>query len=232
MPNLSKKRKLINKKYNLKNAYSLDEAIQIVKDTGKCNFDPSVDVAIKLGIDTRKADQMLRSTVILPHGTGKQMRILALCTPDKEEEARSAGADYVGLDDYIDKINGGWLDVDSIVAIPAVMAKVGKLGKILGPRNLMPNPKSGTVAINVGEAITEIKSGRVSFKSDKYGIIHSSIGRLSFSIDHLKNNFMELLSSIIRIKPSSAKGVYVLNISLASTMGVGVVVDKTSIPNI
>jgi large subunit ribosomal protein L1 len=232
MPKLSKKRRSILKKYNLNNPYSVRDAIEMVKETGVCKFDCSVDVAVSLGVDPKKADQMLRSTVVLPHGSGKKMRVLALCTSDKENEAKDAGADYVGLDDYIEKIKNGWLEVDSIVAVPAVMVKVGKLGKVLGPRNLMPNPKSGTVSMDIGKSIAEIKSGRISFKSDKYGIVHSSIGRLSFSSDNLYDNFIELLSSIVRVKPSSSKGIYILNVSLTSTMGVGVTVDKTTIPNI
>lgn len=232
MPKLSKKRKLISQKYDLSKPYSVKEAIDIVKEIGASKFDPSVDVAVKLGIDPKKSDQMLRNTVLLPHGNGRPVRVLALCTPDKEKEAIEAGADYVGLDDYIDKIKGGWLEVDYIVAVPAVMVKISKIGKVLGPRNLMPNPKSGTVSMDIGKAVSEIKSGRVSFKSDKYGIIHSSIGRLSFSADHLYENFIELINALVKVKPSSSKGVYILGISLSSTMGMGVTVDKSSIPNI
>ena len=228
MSRLTKKQKEVTKKYDFAKAYALEEAVQLVKDITDTKFDASVDMAIRLGVDPRKADQMVRGTVILPHGIGKERKILVLCTPDKEAEAKAAGADHVGLEDYIKKIEGGWTDIDVIITMPAVMAKVGRLGKILGPRGLMPNPKTGTVTADVGKAIKEVKSGKIDFKVDKYGIVHASIGRVSFAPEQLKNNGLELLSTIVKLKPTAAKGTYLKSISLSSTMSKGIFVDKNS----
>ena len=232
MPRLTKKQKEITQKYDFAKYYLLDEAVQLVKDITHTKFDPSVDMAIRLGVDPRKAEQMVRGTVILPHGTGKEMKILVLCTPDKEEEAKAAGADHVGLDEYIKKIEQGWTDIDVIITMPAVMAKVGRLGKILGPRGLMPNPKTGPVTQDVGKAVQEVKSGKIDFKVDKYGILHASVGRASFTQDQLKSNSLELLSTIIKLKPAAAKGTYLKSISLSSTMSKGIFVDKNSTPGL
>jgi large subunit ribosomal protein L1 len=232
MAKLTKKQKEITKKYDPEKAYPLEEAVKLIGEITHTKFDASVDVAVRLGVDPRKSDQMVRGVIMLPHGTGKETKILVLCTPDKEQEAREAGADYVGLDEYLKKIEQGWTDVDSIITMPAVMAKVGKLGKILGPRGLMPNPKTGTVTPNVGKAVQEIKSGKIDFKVDKYGIIHASVGKVSFSKEHLKDNFLELLGSIIKLKPASAKGTYVKSISLSSTMSKGVFIDQTTTPGL
>ena len=232
MPRLTKKQKENTQKYDFAKYYLLDEAVQLVKDITHTKFDPSVDMAIRLGVDPRKAEQMVRGTVILPHGTGKEMKILVLCTPDKEEEAKAAGADHVGLDEYIKKIEQGWTDIDVIITMPAVMAKVGRLGKILGPRGLMPNPKTGTVTQDVGKAVQEVKSGKIDFKVDKYGILHASVGRASFTQDQLKSNSLELLSTIIKLKPAAAKGTYLKSISLSSTMSKGIFVDKNSTPGL
>ncbi|MEL6412501.1 MAG: 50S ribosomal protein L1 [Bacteroidota bacterium] len=232
MPRLTKKQKEITQKYDFAKYYPLDEAVQLVKDITHTKFDPSVDMAIRLGVDPRKAEQMVRGTVILPHGTGKEMKILVLCTPDKEGEAKAAGADHVGLDEYIKKIEQGWTDIDVIITMPAVMAKVGRLGKILGPRGLMPNPKTGTVTQDVGKAVQEVKSGKIDFKVDKYGIIHASVGRASFTQEQLKSNSLELLSTIIKLKPAAAKGTYLKSISLSSTMSKGIFVDKNSTPGL
>ena len=228
MAKLTKKQKEIIGQYDLSKTYKLEEAVELVKKITHTKFDASVDMAIRLGVDPRKADQMVRSTVILPHGTGKDRKILVLCTADKEKEAREAGADYVGLDDYIKKIEEGWTDVDVIITMPAVMARVGRLGKILGPRGLMPNPKTGTVSTEIGKAVREVKSGKIDFKVDRYGIVHASIGRVSFSADKIKNNARELLESIIKLKPTSSKGSYLRSISLSSTMSKGIAVDKNS----
>lgn len=205
---------------------SLDQAVEFVKANTSTKFDASVDIAIRLGVDCKKSDQMVRGTVVLPYGLGKPSRVLVLCTADKEREAVSAGADYVGLDDYIDKISKGWTDVDVIVAMPTVMVKLGRLGKVLGPRGLMPNPAVGTVTMDIGKVVREIKLGRISFKVDKYGIVHSSIGRVSFPDQHIVGNAMELLKVVVQLKPNSLKGVYVRSISLSSTMSKGVFVDK------
>src|SRR5882672_11257342 len=205
---ISKKRKLANAKVDSNKAYTLKEASTLVKDVNITKFDASVDLHIRLGVDPKKADQAVRGTVTLPHGTGKTKRVLVLCTPDKEAEARAAGADFVGLEEFITKIEGGWVDVDVIVATPSVMPKIGKLGKVLGPRNLMPNPKTGTVTNNVAEAVNEVKGGKIAFKVDKAGIIHASVGRVSFGPDKLEQNSLELINAIIRLKPSSAKGTY------------------------
>jgi len=209
--------------------YPLLDAARLVKEITTTNFDASVDVAVRLGVDPRKANQMVRGTVSLPHGTGKTVRVLVLCTPDKEDEAKAAGADFVGLDEYIDKIKGGWTDVDVIITMPSIMAKVGALGRVLGPRGLMPNPKTGTVTIEVGKAVTEVKAGKIDFKVDKTGIVHAAIGKASFSQEKLYDNAKELLQTILKLKPSSAKGAYVRSIYLSSTMSSSVAVDPKSI---
>lgn len=209
--------------------YSITEAAQLVKKATTCKFNASVDLHIRLGIDPRKADQAIRGTTALPHGTGKEKKVLVLCTPDKEDEARSAGADYIGLDEYVDKIMGGWIDMDVVIATPSVMPKIAKLGRVLGPRNLMPNPKVGTVTNDVGQAITEVKRGKVAFKVDKYGIIHSSIGRISFNPEQIAENSEELIKTIARLKPSSAKGAYFKSITMASTMSPGIAIDTKTI---
>jgi large subunit ribosomal protein L1 len=222
---ISKKRKVANAKVDSNKAYTLKEASTLVKDINITKFDASVDLHIRLGVDPKKADQAVRGTVTLPHGTGKTKKVLVLCTPDKEAEARAAGADFVGLDEFITKIEGGWVDVDVIVATPSVMPKIGKLGKVLGPRNLMPNPKTGTVTNNVAEAVNEVKGGKIAFKVDKAGIIHASIGRVSFGSEKIAENSLELINAIIRLKPSSAKGTYLKGVSLASSMSPGIAVD-------
>jgi large subunit ribosomal protein L1 len=232
MAKISKKRKEVLAKYDATKAYSLADAARIVKEITYTKFDASVDIDIRLGVDPRKADQMVRGVVALPHGTGKTVRVLVLCTPDKEAEAKEAGADYVGLDDYIQKIEQGWTDVDVIITMPTVMAKVGKLGKVLGPRGLMPNPKSGTVTLEVGKAVKEVKAGKIDFKVDKTGIIHTSIGKVSFSPEKILENAQEVINTIAKLKPSSAKGTYFKSIALSSTMSPGVTVDKGSIAGI
>jgi large subunit ribosomal protein L1 len=232
MARLTRKQKEIAQRYDLKKLYSLDNAVQLVGEITHTKFDASVDIAVRLGVDPRKSDQMVRGMVMLPHGTGKEIRVLVLCTPDKEQEAREAGADYVGLDEYLKKIEQGWTQVDTIITMPAVMAKVGKLGKILGPRGLMPNPKTGTVTINVGKAVQEVKKGKIDFKVDKYGIVHAGIGRASFSSEHLKGNLLELLGSIVKLKPTSSRGDYVKSISLSSTMSQSIFIDKHGIPGL
>jgi large subunit ribosomal protein L1 len=226
---LTKKRKEANGKFDASKHYSLSEASQIVKDITNANFDASVDVAINLGVDPRKANQMVRGTVSLPHGTGKDVKVLVLCTPDKEAEAKAAGADHVGLDDYIEKIKNGWTDIDVIITMPSVMGKVGALGRVLGPRGLMPNPKTGTVTMNVGQAVTEVKAGKIDFKVDKYGIIHASIGKASFDSEKIADNAKELISTLVKLKPSSAKGAYVKSITISSTMSPGVKVETKSV---
>jgi large subunit ribosomal protein L1 len=232
MAKLTKKQKEALSKYDPSQLYSLEEASSIVKDITLTKFDASVDVDIRLGVDPRKADQMVRGVVALPHGTGKDVRVLVLCTPDKEQEAKDAGADYVGLDDFIAKIEGGWTDIDVIITMPNVMAKVGRLGKVLGPRGLMPNPKSGTVTLEVGKAVKEVKAGKIDFKVDKFGIIHASVGKVSFSPDKLQENIKELVTTIAKLKPSSSKGTYFRSIHLSSTMSPGIKVDKGSIQGI
>jgi large subunit ribosomal protein L1 len=226
---LTKKRKEANGKFDAAKQYSLSEASQIVKDITNANFDASVDVAVNLGVDPRKANQMVRGTVSLPHGTGKDVKVLVLCTPDKEAEAKAAGADHVGLDDYIDKIKNGWTDIDVIITMPSVMGKVGALGRVLGPRGLMPNPKTGTVTMNVGQAVTEVKAGKIDFKVDKYGIVHASIGKASFDSEKIADNAKELITTLVKLKPSSAKGIYVKSITISSTMSPGVKVETKSI---
>jgi large subunit ribosomal protein L1 len=222
---LTKKRKVANAKVDSTKVYSLKEAASLVKEINCTKFDSSVDLHVRLGVDPKKADQAIRGTVSLPHGTGKTKRVLVLCTPDKEAEATAAGADFVGLDEFITKIEGGWTDVDVIVATPNVMPKIGKLGKILGPRNLMPNPKTGTVTNDVAGAITDLKGGKIAFKVDKAGIIHASIGRVSFSPEKITENTNELIQAIIKLKPSTAKGTYLKGISIASSMSPGITVD-------
>ena len=222
---LSKKRKVAQSKVDGNKQYSLKEASALVKQATTCKFDASVDLHIRLGVDPKKADQAIRGTVTLPHGTGKTKKVLVLCTPDKEEAAKAAGADYVGLDEYVTKIEGGWVDVDVIIATPQVMPKIGKLGKVLGPRNLMPNPKTGTVSNDVAAAVNEVKGGKIAFKIDKAGIIHASIGRVSFTPEKIAENSQELLNAIIKAKPSSAKGTYLRGVSMASSMSPGLTID-------
>jgi large subunit ribosomal protein L1 len=222
---ISKKRKAAEGKIERNKAYSLKEASSLVKQVNTTKFDASVDLHIRLGVDPKKADQAIRGTVTLPHGTGKTKRVLVLCTPDKEADAKAAGADFVGLDEFIQKIEGGWVDVDVIIATPQVMPKIGKLGKVLGPRNLMPNPKTGTVSNDVAAAVNEVKGGKIAFKVDKAGIIHASIGRVSFTPDKIAENSQELLNAIIKAKPSSAKGHYLKGISMASSMSPGISID-------
>ncbi|GAL86938.1 50S ribosomal protein L1 [Sporocytophaga myxococcoides] len=232
MGKLTKKQKQVIAKYNPEQEYSLADAANLVKEITFTKFDASVDIDVRLGVDPKKADQMVRGVVALPHGTGKDVRVLVLCTPDKAQEAKDAGAEHVGLDDYIAKIEQGWLDIDVIITMPTVMAKVGKLGRILGPRSLMPNPKAGTVTLEVGKAVKEIKQGKIDFKVDKYGIIHTSIGKVSFSPDKIQENINELIQVISKLKPASAKGTYIKSVSLSSTMSPGISVDKSSISGI
>jgi len=232
MGKISKKRKEILEKYDLQKNYALKEAVEVVKDITKTKFDSSVDIDIRLGVDPRKADQMVRGVATLPHGTGKETRVLVLCTPEKEDEAKEAGADHVGLDDYIKKIEGGWTDIDVIITMPQVMAKVGKLGRVLGPRGLMPNPKSGTVTPDVGKAVKEVKMGKIDFKVDKFGIIHTSIGKASFSPNQILDNATEMLHVVSKLKPASAKGTYFKSIHLSSTMSPGISIDQSSITGI
>jgi large subunit ribosomal protein L1 len=225
----TKNRKAALAKVDLTKEYSLGEAAGVVKEITFTKFDASVDIDVRLGVDPRKADQMVRGIVTLPHGTGKEVKVLVLCTPDKEQEAKDAGADYVGLDDYIAKIEKGWTDVDVIITMPAVMAKVGRLGRILGPRNLMPNPKSGTVTPDVAKAVKEVKAGKIDFKVDKTGIIHTSIGKVSFSPEMLAQNAVEVIQTLNKLKPSSSKGTYIKSVTLSSTMSPAVMIDKNSI---
>jgi large subunit ribosomal protein L1 len=227
-----KKRKAVDGKVEKGKSYSLEQAAALVKEVNTTKFDASVDVHIRLGVDPRKPDQALRGTVSLPHGTGKTKTVLVLCPPDKEAAAKEAGADYVGLDEYLEKIGGGWTDIDVIIATPSVMPKLGRLGKILGPRNLMPNPKSGTVTENVGDAVREVKKGKISFKIDKFGIIHTSVGRVSFAPTQLYDNAKEMIATLAKMKPSSAKGIYFKSIYVATTMSPSIEVDVKSIPGI
>ena len=228
---ISKKRKAVDGKVDKNKMYSLKEASALVKEINVTKFDASVDIHVRLGVDPKKADQAIRGTVTLPHGTGKTKRVLVLCTPDKEAEATAAGADYVGLDEFVQKIESGWVDIDVIVATPAVMPKIGRLGKILGPRNLMPNPKTGTVTNDVGSAVTEVKGGKIAFKVDKAGIIHASIGRVSFSPEKIAENSHELINALIKAKPSTAKGTYLKSVFMASTMSPAIPVDTKSLMN-
>jgi large subunit ribosomal protein L1 len=232
MAKLSKKRKEVLAKYDSTKQYALNEASKLVKDITTTKFDASVDLDIRLGVDPRKSNQMVRGVVALPHGTGKTKKVLVLCTPEKEAEAKEAGADFVGLDDYIQKIEQGWTDVDVIITMPAIMAKLGKLGKILGPRNLMPNPKTGTVTTDIGKVVKEVKAGKIDFKVDKTGIIHASIGKASFSPEKIYENANELIQAVAKLKPSSAKGTYFKSVYLSTTMSPSINVDTKSIPGI
>jgi large subunit ribosomal protein L1 len=225
MAKLTKNQKAINAKFDRTKTYTLAEASTIVKDITTTKFDASVDLAIRLGVDPRKSNQMVRGIVSLPHGTGKNVKVLVICTADKEKEAKDAGADFVGLDEYIEKIKGGWTDVDVIITMPSIMGKVGALGRVLGPRGLMPNPKTGTVTMDIAKAVTDVKAGKIDFKVDKTGIIHASIGKVSFDASKIKDNANELLQTIIKAKPSSAKGTYLKSIFLSSTMSAGIQVD-------
>jgi len=225
---IPKKRKAVNGKVDANKAYSLKDASSLIKEVNTTKFDASVDLHIRLGVDPKKADQAIRGTVTLPHGTGKTKRVLVLCGPEQEAAAKGAGADYVGLDEFVQKIEGGWTDVDVIVATPAVMPKIGRLGKILGPRNLMPNPKTGTVTNDVASAVNEVKGGKIAFKVDKAGIIHASIGRVSFSPDKIQANSQELINAIIKAKPSTAKGTYLKGLTMAATMSPGITIDTKS----
>jgi large subunit ribosomal protein L1 len=229
MAKLTKNKKLALEKLDKTKQYALAEAATLVKAMTTTKFDASVDIDVRLGVDPRKANQMVRGVVSLPHGTGKDKKVLVLCTPDKVDEAKNAGADYVGLDEYIDKIKGGWTDIDVIITMPSVMAKVGALGRILGPRGLMPNPKSGTVTMEVGSAVKEVKLGKIDFKVDKYGIVHTSIGKVSFSPDKIVDNAREFLQTINKLKPSSAKGTYMKSVYLSSTMSPGIQIDVKSV---
>ncbi len=225
MAKLTKNRKLAVAKIDEGKLYMLDEAADLLKEVSNARFDASIDIDVRLGVDPRKANQMVRGVVTLPHGTGKETRVLVLCTPDKEEEATKAGANYVGLDDYIEKIQKGWTDVDVIITMPPVMSKVGKLGKVLGPRGLMPNPKSGTVTMEIGKAVEDVKKGKIDFKVDKFGIIHSRIGKVSFNAEQIMENAREFINTIIKLKPSAAKGTYLRSICLSSTMSPGIKLD-------
>jgi len=216
-------------KFDLAKPYTLADACNLVKEISTTRFDASVDICVRLGVDPRKANQMVRGTVALPHGTGKDVKVLVLCTPDKEAEAKASGADHVGLDDYIDKIKGGWTDIDVIITMPSVMGKVGALGRILGPRGLMPNPKTGTVTMEVGKAVEEVKAGKIDFKVDKYGIIHSSVGKVSFDGVKIRENAQELIQTLMKLKPSAAKGTYIKSIYLSSTMSPGIPIDAKSV---
>ena len=229
MGRLTKNRKAVVEKFESEKAYSIQEASAIVKDISTTKFDASVDIAVRLGVDPRKANQMVRGTVSLPHGTGKDVKVLVLCNPDKENEATEAGADYVGLDEYLTKIKGGWTDVDVIITTPNVMGKVGALGRILGPRGLMPNPKTGTVTMDVAKAVQEVKAGKIDFKVDKYGIVHAAVGKVSFDAQKIQENAEELLTTLLRMKPAAAKGTYIKSISMSSTMSPGIDVEPKSV---
>ncbi len=229
MTKLTKNRKIAIQKIELGKQYTIEEASNLVKEVTTTKFDASVDLDVRLGVDPRKSNQMVRGVVTLPHGTGKTSKVLVLCTPEKEEEAKAAGADFVGLDDYIEKIKGGWTDVDVIITMPPVMAKVGALGRILGPRGLMPNPKTGTVTMEVGKAVEEVKKGKIDFKVDKFGIIHSAIGKVSFEPTKLVDNIREFVAMVNKLKPSAAKGTYIQSVYLSSTMSPGIKIDTKSI---
>jgi large subunit ribosomal protein L1 len=229
MKRVSKKRKEILAKYDLSKTFTLTDACDLVKGISTTKFDASVDICVRLGVDPRKANQMVRGTVALPHGTGKDVKVLVLCTPDKEKEAQDAGADFVGLDDYIAKIKAGWTAVDVIITMPSVMGKVGALGRILGPRGLMPNPKTGTVTMEIGKAVEEVKAGKIDFKVDKYGIIHAGIGKVSFEGEKIRDNAFELIQTLLKLKPSAAKGTYIKSIYLSSTMSPGIQIDAKSV---
>ena len=229
MSKLTKNKKLALEKIEDGRAYTIEEAAQLVKEITFTKFDASVDIDVRLGVDPRKANQMVRGVVTLPHGTGKDIRVLVLCTPDKVEEAKAAGADYVGLDEYINKIKGGWTDIDIIITMPAIMGKIGALGRILGPRGLMPNPKSGTVTMEIGKAVKEVKQGKIDFKVDKFGIVHTSIGKVNFEAEKIMDNAREFMATIQKLKPSSAKGTYVKSVFLSSTMSPGIKLDLKSL---
>ena len=229
MKRITKKRKEILSKFDFSKSYSLIDACNLVKEVSSTRFDASVDIAVRLGVDPRKANQMVRGVVSLPHGTGKDVKVLALVTPDKEAEAKEAGADYVGLDEYLEKIKGGWTDVDVIITMPAVMGKLGPLGRILGPRGLMPNPKTGTVTMEIAKAVTEVKAGKIDFKVDKTGIVHAAIGKVSFSPDKIADNAKELIDTLVKLKPAAAKGVYMKSIYMSSTMSPSVQLDPKAI---
>jgi len=229
MTKLTKNRKAALEKIDRSKTYTVAEAAGLLKEVTKNKFDASVEVAVRLGVDPRKANEMVRGTVKLPHGTGKSLKVLVLCTPDKEQEAKDAGADYVGLDDYIEKIKGGWTDIDVVVTMPSVMAKVGALGKILGPRGLMPNPKTGTVTMEIGNAVNDVKAGKIDFKVDKYGIIHAPVGKVSFDTEKLAENANELLHTIVKLKPSGAKGTYIKSAYISSTMSPSIAIDTKSL---
>lgn len=226
---ITKKRKEANAKVDPTKAYTLKEASELIKEINTTKFDSSVDLHIRLGVDPKKADQAVRGTVSLPHGTGKTKRVLVLCTPDKEQDAKDAGADFVGLDEYISKIEEGWTDVDVIVATPSVMPKIGRLGKVLGPRNLMPNPKTGTVTNDVAAAVKDVKGGKIAFKVDKVGIVHASIGRVSFTPEKIEQNSQELITALVRLKPATSKGIYLKGLTMASTMSPGLIIDTKSV---
>ncbi|MEP0368920.1 MAG: 50S ribosomal protein L1 [Cyclobacteriaceae bacterium] len=232
MGKLTKNQKKIIELVDPTKEYALEDAAKLVKEVTFTKFDSSIDVDIRLGVDPRKADQMVRGVVALPHGIGKEVKVLVLCTPDKEEEAKAAGADHVGLDEYITKIEGGWTDIDVIITMPTVMAKVGRLGRVLGPRGLMPNPKSGTVTMDIAKAVTEVKAGKIDFKVDKAGIIHTSVGKASFDSDKIKDNVAEMILTVSKLKPASAKGTYFKSITLSSTMSPGIAIDKSTIAGI
>jgi large subunit ribosomal protein L1 len=229
MSRLTKNRKLALEKLDKERQYTIGEASGLVKEMTTTKFDASVDIDVRLGVDPRKANQMVRGVVTLPHGTGKEVRVLVLCTPEKEDEAKEAGADYVGLDDYIEKIEKGWTDIDVIITMPPVMAKIGKLGRVLGPRGLMPNPKSGTVTMEIGKAVKDVKMGKIDFKVDKYGIVHTSIGKVSFAAEKIAENAREFINTIVKLKPAAAKGTYIRSIYLSSTMSPGVKVDPKAV---
>ena len=229
MAKFTKKHKEALAKFEITKEYSLDEAVELVKSISYTKFDASVDMSVRLNVDPRKANQMVRGSVTLTHGTGKEIKVLVLCTPDKEEEAKAAGADHVGLDDYVQKIKDGWTDVDVVITMPSVMAKVGALGRVLGPRGLMPNPKTGTVTMDVGKAVTAAKAGKIDFKVDKFGIIHAGVGKVSFDQSKLYDNALELMSTIIKLKPTSSKGAYIKSISISSTMSPGVKIEEKSV---
>ncbi|MCC5917396.1 MAG: 50S ribosomal protein L1 [Cryomorphaceae bacterium] len=229
MAKLTKNQKAVSELVEKNKTYSLDEAATLVKDTSKTKFDASVDLAVRLGVDPRKANQMVRGVVTLPHGTGKDVRVLALVPADKEQEAKDAGADFVGSDEYLAKIKDGWTDIDVIITVPAMMGKLGPLGRVLGPRGLMPNPKSGTVTMDVAKAVAEVKAGKIDFKVDRYGIVHTNIGKASFDQDKLRENAAEMINTLVRMKPAASKGTYIKSIYLSSTMGPGIPVDAKSV---
>ena len=229
MAKLTKKRKEILAKFDKDGVYPISEAVKIVKDVTFTRFDASIDLDIRLGVDPRKANQMVRGTVALPHGTGKEIKVLVMCTPEKEDEAKAAGADYVGLDEYVQKIKGGWTDIDVVITMPSVMSKVGQLGRILGPRGLMPNPKSGTVTMEIGKAVKDVKAGKIDFKVDKSGIIHAAVAKVSFTEEMIAENAQELINTIIKLKPSASKGTYMKSIFLSSTMSPGIQIDPKTV---